>query len=607
MNPDQTPLSGISRRGALQAGVLCLGSAAVPCVARGGAAVTAPLAEMARADVVLAAGPAADQMAQTQRLVMGLDEDALLKPFRVRGGLAAPGPDMGGWYDTDAFAPAHSFGQWVSALARGYGNSGDAAAKAKAQRLIGLYGQSLTADGGFYRHNRFPAYTYDKLTAGLLDAHVQTGAAEAMPLLARTTDIALPYLPPRAQPRDEHAKEGEDFTRHAWDESYTLAENQFLAWKAGAGDRHLGLAKRFLYDDFFLALARGQNVLPGKHAYSHVNALSSAAQAYLSLGARPYLQAAQAGLAFAEAQSYATGGWGPDEHFITPGTGALGRSLTATKQGFETPCGAHAHLKLGRYLLRITRQSHYGDSMERVLYNTVLGATPIAPDGRAFYYSDYGPRARKATFGEPWPCCTGSLPLLAADHGLNMGFTDPVGVYVNLYLPGEMGWRQNGRACRLTIATQYPYADTVAVTVEAETDHPFSVFLRIPAWAKGATLAVGDGPARPVAAGAFSEIRRDWRRGGRLRLCLPANPRLEAVDAQNPNLVALMSGPLALMRVFDSADAAPMAVSREALLAAAHPRPGSSEWHAHAGAKHIELRPFMDIRDQTYSLYQELT
>ena len=34
-------------------------------------------------------------------------------------------------------------------------------------------------------------------------------------------------------------------------------------------------------------------------------------------------------------------------------------------------------MKLTRYLLRVTRDGKYGDSMERVMYNTVLGARPL--------------------------------------------------------------------------------------------------------------------------------------------------------------------------------------------------------------------------------------
>ncbi len=42
-------------------------------------------------------GRAQTQFEQTQSVVMRLNEDSLLKPWRMRAGLPAPGPDMGGW------------------------------------------------------------------------------------------------------------------------------------------------------------------------------------------------------------------------------------------------------------------------------------------------------------------------------------------------------------------------------------------------------------------------------------------------------------------------------------------------------------------------------
>src|SRR3546814_16805015 len=76
-----------------------------------------------------------------------------------------------------------------------------------------------------------------------------------------------------------------------------------------------------------------------------------------------------------------------------------------------TVCGSYAHFKLTRYLLHITRDSRYGDSMERVFYNTVLGAMPMLADGSAFYYSDYKLHTgKKNYYGAKWPCCSGTLP-----------------------------------------------------------------------------------------------------------------------------------------------------------------------------------------------------
>ena len=106
-------------------------------------------------------------------------------------------------------------------------------------------------------------------------------------------------------------------------------------------------------------------------------------QAYLVLGDEKYLRAATNGLRMVQEQSYATGGWGPNEAFVEPAKDCLPRAW-GTRSSFETPCGAYGQFKITRYLLRVTRDSRYGDSMEQVLYSTVAGAKPILPDGTSF-------------------------------------------------------------------------------------------------------------------------------------------------------------------------------------------------------------------------------
>ena len=598
------------RRSFIAAGLLAVGGwrhAARAAAETAPDAASAPLSELQYGQVRLGAGPLARQARENHLLLLGLDEDSLLRPFRVRAGQRAPGHELGGWYDTYAFAPGATFGQWMSALSRFNAISADAPTREKIRRLVRGYAATIDANGSFYRKNRFPAYTYDKLVGGLLDARRLGGDEAALATLGRTTQAAEPFLPPRAMPRNEHAQPPQDFTEHAWDESYTLPESQFHAWAATGNAQHLALGRRFLYDEFFAALARGDNVLPGKHAYSHVNALSSAAQAYLTLGDPMYLAAAQQGFEMIAAQSYATGGWGPDEHFVAPDNGLLGASLDKVAKTFETPCGAYAHFKLTRYLLRITRESRYGDSMERVLYNTVLGATPIQPDGHAFYYSDYTPRAKKAFHPDRWPCCSGTLPMLAADYAISTCFSDAKGLYVNLYVPAQVTWNQDGNACGLAIETDYPYAPAVMMTMNLASAQTFTLNLRIPAWAHGAALWING--RRETAApppGGFAALRREWRSADRIELHLPLTQRLEAVDAAHAETVALLAGPLVLMRILDEHASAAAPLTRTSLLAAQRDANGQHEWQAHTAAGPAKLKPFLDIGAETYSAYQRV-
>ena len=485
----------------LAAGAAGAVAAGLPPPAAGvpGAAPAPPLAELPYGDVTVESAAHRAQLDNTHAvLMMSLDEDSLLKPFRQMAGQPAPGQDLGGWYTYDpdydwhrddaGFAPGATFGQWVSALARYHAITGSAAARARVLRLNRLY--AATIDEAFYEKNRFPAYCYDKLLLGLIDSHTLAADAGAYEALTRTTRAALPHLPPHAIDRELEWRPGKDQS-YRWDESYTNPENLFLAYRRGAGRIYRDLAVRFLDDaSWFDPLARGENVLAGRHAYSYVNSLSSAMQAYLTLGSARHLAAARNAFTMLSEQSYPTGGWGPDEKLMGPDGPEVHASLTGTHNSFETPCGAYAHFKLTRYLLRVTRDARYGDSMERVMFNTVLGARPMHADGRAFYYADYNFAGRKVYSNHRFPCCSGTLPQVATDYGINAYLRDARGLYVNLYLPSTVRWSVPGAHLRLTQRGDYPFDDHVSLQLAASQPRELTLRLRIPAWAQAARIEV---------------------------------------------------------------------------------------------------------------------
>ena len=447
-----------------------------------------PLKEFGYADVTLTSELHEKQLHETHAVLMELSEDSLLKPFRQMAGQPAPGADLGGWYHYDpdydsnnvdvGFAPSATFGQWVSALARTYAITGDPATREKVLRLNRLYAKTISGD--FYEKNRFPAYCYDKLVCGLIDSHQFVRDPDAFSILEHTTNTALPHLPGKAIEHGQRWRQNpaEGYT---WDESYTISENLFLAFQRGAGDRYRALGSQYLDDEhYYDPLADGRNVLAGRHAYSYVNSLCSAMQAYLTLGSAKHLRAASNAFEMLKAQSFATGGWGPDEQLRAPGSGDVAASLTNTHNSFETPCGSYAHFKLTRYLLRVTRDSRYGDSMERVMYNTVLGAKPLLADGSTFYYSDYNFQGRKVFTKPRWPCCSGTLPQVAADYRINSYFCDSDGLYVNLYIPSTVRWSHDGAQISLTQKSEYPFDGAVNFELESSKPAEFAINLRIP-------------------------------------------------------------------------------------------------------------------------------
>lgn len=584
--------------------------------------IRTPLEEFGYRDISLNPGFAStlarEQFEQTQSVLMGLNEDSLLKPWRLRAGLSAPGPDLGGWYDEvpgplrkdgHGFAPAHSFGQWISALSYGYAMTGDARKRERVQRLLGLYGGAIS--GRFYSKFRFPSYVYDKMVFGLTNAHRYAQVPEAFALLDRTTDAAEPHLPPQALDRDGpqlawRASVGDPTTPdYGWDEPYTLPENLWIAAERGAGERYRRMAPRYLLNrTWFDPLAENRNVLDGHHAYSFCNSMSSAMRTYLAEGDEKYLHAGSNGFDMIDqTQSFATGGWGPNESFSEPGSGKLFASLTGTHASFETPCGSYAHFKLTRYLLRVTGDGRYGDSLERVFYNTVLGAKRLEPDGHAFYYSDYNNAGRRVYYSAAWPCCSGTLPQVAADYHIVSYFRSPEGIVVNLYLPSTLrATTPDGAQLTLTQSGEYPIEGAVRLDVGLTRASMFELKLRIPGWASSADgrpqIRINGAPASVAVQAGFARLRRRWANGDRVELKLPMPVRLEAIEPEHPDTVALVRGPLVLFAVTDQ----PPRVTRNQLLAMRRV-PGETAWRVQASSGELRMVPFTHVRDSPYTTY----
>ena len=124
------------------------------------------------------------------------------------------------------------------------------------------------------------------------------------------------------------------------------------------------------------------------------------------------------------------------------------------------------------------------------MYNTILGAKPLERDGRTFYYSDYNFKGRKVYSDHRWPCCSGTMPQVAADYRINTYFRDGHGVYVNLYIPSTVRWTQDGAQVSLTQKSEYPNESHVEFEVKTSKAEWFALSLRIPAWAEGSSVAV---------------------------------------------------------------------------------------------------------------------
>lgn len=571
-----------------------------------------PLKQFDYAQVKITGGPFAEQFDALHAHYLALSNDRLLKVYRQRAGIPAPGADMGGWYDLDGFVPGHSLGQYISGIARIGASTGDVTCHQKVHDLVEGFAATLGPDNQSIlrpKTNLWICYTLDKHFAGLIDAATLSGIPDAKEILNRVLSGAEPLLPP--QGRDRIGKKTPPY-----DETYIMPENLFAAGELTGNPAFRELAVRYLLDrEFFDPLARGADPFPGQHAYSHAMALSSGAAAYLTLGDSKYKHAMQnAFTLLTTQQQFASGGWGPNETFITPHKGELYASLSTTVDHFETPCGSYAATKLARYLMRFDAKpsdTRYGDHLERVLYNAILASKLPDSDGDYFYYSTYSPAAQKVYYPKKWPCCSGTLIQTVADYPLNLYFHAAEsgdangGLFVNQYIPSRLNFTHSGTSVEVVQETLYPVDD--AITLLLQPTHPvtMTVYLRIPAWlTRSATVRINGRMAGvSCAPGSFAAVRRTWRPGDRIELVLPQDFRTEAIDDMHPETIALMRGPIQYVALNPQHDLAGAPDDDRLRLPSGLKQIAPQAFVEDYAGKQIVFVPIHQVRDQTYTSY----
>jgi DUF1680 family protein len=205
-------------------------------------------------------------------------------------------------------------------------------------------------------------------------------------------------------------------------------------------------------------------------------------------------------------------------------------------------CAAIASIQWNWRLLLVTGESRFADVIERTLYNAFLAGLSL--DGRRFFYSNplQARRAEPRHTWNPVACCPPNIMRLLASLHHYLATTSDAGLQLHQYATSTIrAVVPLAGAVELAVETGYPWSGSVAVEVIACGDSEWTLSLRVPGWARTASL---DG--EPVEPG-YAELTRRWRPGDRVVLELDSSPRL---TAPNPRIdavrgcVALERGPL---------------------------------------------------------------
>jgi uncharacterized protein len=510
------------------------------------------------AQVRLLPGPFEHAQQINLRYLRALEPDRLLAAFRTEAGLVPKAEKYPNWEGSGL--EGHTAGHYLTALAQMWAATGDAEMKRRLDYMVAELAACQRAHGDGYvgaipgsrrlwtdvgagrikaepfalNGKWVPWYNLHKLFAGLRDAHVIGGSAEAKEVLVRLTDWADALTSPLSDAAMQEMLQSE----HG-------GMNEVLADVAGlTGDRrYLQLATRFSHRAVLDPLRRGEDALTGLHANTQIPKVVGDAR-IAELGGGSTLQAARFFWdTVVGRRSVAFGGNSVREHFNAPDDFS---EMIASVQGPET-CNTYNMLRLTEQLFQADPQARYADFYERALFNHIL-SSQHPEHGGFVYFTPIRPRHYRV-YSQPsqcfW-CCVGSGMENHGKHGQFIYARGTDTLLVNLFVASTLDWPERGIGVRQE--TTFPDEPRTRLQLTLERPQRLTVLVRHPGWsnANGFRVRV-NGETWPAGSrpGSYAALTREWQDGDRIEVDLPMTTRVERLP-DGSEYVALVHGPIVL-------------------------------------------------------------
>lgn len=188
---------------------------------------------------------------------------------------------------------------------------------------------------------------------------------------------------------------------------------------------------------------------------------------------------------------------------------------------YAETCASVALIFWASRMLNLDCDGRYADVLELALYNGALAG--LSRDGTHYFYENKleSDGSHKRWEWHPCPCCTMNVSRLVASVGGYFYSTGEDVLAVHLYGGNSAELSIGGRNVRVRQEADYPWSGAVRLTVEPDAPADFGVKLRIPGWARSASIRVNGAAVEAQVDRGYAEIRRTWKPGDTVELDLP--------------------------------------------------------------------------------------
>ncbi len=510
-------------------------------------------------DVRLLEGPLRHAQDLNRDYLLAHDVHRLLAPFRIEAGLEPKAPKYPNWESSGL--DGHTAGHYLTALAQMWAATGDQEMKRRMDEMVREFAecQAASRDGyvggiprgrvlwdavakGELNFQNFslngawvPWYNEHKLFAGLRDAWLLGGNAQARDVLVRLAD----WCDSLVRNLTTEQMQGMLRTEHG-------GMNEVLAdvYSITGDTKYLELAQRFSHRAILEPLLRHRDELTGLHANTQIPKVIGFARITELGGDASWRDAARFFWnTVVEKRSLAFGGNSEREHFNS--IDDFG-PVVASREGPET-CNTYNMLRLSETLFRHEPAARYADYYERALFNHIL-ASQHPEHGGYVYFTPIRPRHYRV-YSQPevcfW-CCVGSGMESHGKYGAFIYARGDDALFVNLFVASEVNWPERG--VRVRQETTFPNESATRLTIATKTPQRWALRVRHPAWVEKGAMAVrvnGEAQALQSSPASYASIEREWRDGDVVEIELPMRTTVERLP-DGSDYVAVLHGPIVL-------------------------------------------------------------
>jgi len=574
------------------------------------------------------------------------DPDRLLFHYRALAGLPQPEGVKAGYAGWDSgFIRGHMAGHYLSAASRMAAATGDASYREKVNYVVAELAKcqdALKQDGylaafpvAAFDHLEgkpggnggvvVPYYTIHKIMAGLLDAHHYLGNTQALQVAVKMADYfekRLAALNVEQIDKIFHT----DGSRNPQNEFGSMSDVLAELYAVTGDRRHLDAAQLFNRPWFVAPLARDEDHLGGLHANTHLAQAVGLAHCANITGEAEELKASENFWKLVtQDHSFVIGGNSFNEWFDKPDV-ETGASIDGHKELPATTaesCNTHNMLKLTARLFERKPGVEYADYFERALYNHLL-ATMDPDSGAVTYFMPLYGNFR--TYLDGTFCCSGTGIENPPRYNEGIYFQQSNSLWVNLYIPSELDWREAGMVIRQE--GDITRGEPIKFTVVKAGTQSASLNFRIPGWISKPAILTLNGKVQQGAgqSSTYASLDRKWKQGDVVTITLPVALRLERAK-DNPAMVSIFFGPVLLAGELGRENMPKDFAGKDAnLKAPAVPVPGiasstanPADWlqpvqgktlaftaHNVGPANGIVFRPLYEVHHERYSVYWRL-